>query len=168
MSPPRGVRPVPPRPGQESVWDYPRPPRVDRSSAHVVIEFDGRVIADTRAALRVLETSHPPVFYVPRADIVDGVLEESPRSSYCEFKGESRYVHVSSGNRREIDAGWHYPSPRPAYRALVDHVAFYPGRMDRCLVDGEEVQPQVGGFYGGWVTSSVVGPFKGGPGTFGW
>ena len=150
------------------MWDYPRPPRVDRSSTHVVVELGGAVIADTHAALRVLETSHPPVFYIPRTDIVDGVLEESPRSSYCEFKGEALYLQVLSGERREHDAAWHYPQPRPAYRALIDHVAFYPGRMDRCLVDGEDVRPQEGGFYGGWVTSSVVGPFKGGPGTFGW
>jgi uncharacterized protein (DUF427 family) len=168
VSPPRGVRPATPAPGQESVWDYPRPPRVEQSSAHVVIEFGGRIIAETHAALRVLETSHPPVFYVPYADIVDGVLEEGERSSYCEFKGEARYYHVVSDDRREIDAAWHYPQPRPAYRGLVGHVAFYPGRMDRCLVDGEEVRPQEGGFYGGWVTSAVVGPFKGGPGTFGW
>jgi uncharacterized protein (DUF427 family) len=168
VSPPRGVRPASPGPGQESVWDYPRPPRVEASRAHVLVEFGGRVIADTHAAFRVLETSHPPVFYVPRADIVDGVLEESGRFSYCEFKGEARYYQVVSGDRREIDAAWHYPQPRPTYRMLVEHVAFYPGRMDRCLVDGEEVRPQEGGFYGGWVTSSVVGPFKGGPGTFGW
>ena len=108
MSPPRGVQRVVPGPGQESVWDYPRPPRVEPSSAHVVVELGGRIIADTRNALRVLETSHPPVFYVPYADIADGVLEETPRSSYCEFKGEARYYHVSSGDR-EADATWHFP-----------------------------------------------------------
>ena len=111
MSPPRGVRPIPPAPGQESVWDYPRPPRVEKSSAHVVVELGGRVIADTHAALRVLETSHPPVFYVPYADIADGVLDDSARSSYCEFKGEARYFDVSSGDRREADAAWFYPAP---------------------------------------------------------
>ena len=168
MSPPRGVRPIPPGAGQESVWDYPRPPRVEKSTAHVVVELGGQVIADTHVALRVLETSHPPVFYVPYADIADGVLDESARASYCEFKGEARYYDVSSGDRHEVNGAWYYPSPRSAYGALTDHVAFYPGRMDRCLVDGEDVRPQEGGFYGGWVTSSVVGPFKGGPGTFGW
>jgi uncharacterized protein (DUF427 family) len=154
---------VAPGPGQESVWDYPRPPRVEPVTARIRVELDGRIIADTTAAYRVLETSHPPVYYLPREDIV-GVAESAAPSTYCEFKGVARYVDVGT----KTAAGWYYPQPSKGYQAIRDHVAFYPAKMDACWVGEEQVQPQEGDFYGGWVTRDIVGPFKGAPGTWGW
>lgn len=165
---PRGVVPVVPGPGQESVWGYPRPPRVERSARHVVVELGGLVVVDTVRALRVLETSHPPSWYLPLDDVRPGVLVPVGGTTTCEFKGTAHYFDVVAGPRREPRAAWRYPDPAPGYEALRDHVALYPGRMDRCAVDGIEVAPQEGGFYGGWVTPDVVGPFKGGPGSWGW
>lgn len=160
--------PIEPGPGQESVWDYPRPPRVEPTSAHVQVVLGGEVVCDTRRALRVLETSHPPTYYLPRADFAADSLEPAPGSSYCEYKGVAAYLTVVGGGERREAAAWTYPDPSPGFSALRDHVAVYPGRMDRCTVDGEVVRPQEGGFYGGWITDAVVGPFKGGPGTRGW
>jgi uncharacterized protein (DUF427 family) len=157
-----------PAPGQESVWDYPRPPRVERSDEEVVVVLGGVVVARSRAALRVLETSHPPAYYLPDASFVEGSLVPVGGTTYCEFKGTASYVDVIAGGRRAARGGWTYRVPSPGYEALVDHVAVMPGRMDRCTLDGEVVVPQAGGFYGGWITSRVVGPFKGGPGTAGW
>lgn len=162
------MRRVEPGPGQESVWDYPRPPRLERSTRHVVVRLGGRTIAETRDAWRVLETSHPPVWYVPRADVADGVLVASPHTSWCEFKGEAAYWTVTAGGLTRPDAAWSYPRPSPGFAAMADAVAFYPDRMDECLVDGERVRAQAGGFYGGWITADVVGPFKGEAGTRFW
>jgi uncharacterized protein (DUF427 family) len=156
-------------PETESVWDYPRPPRVEPSEEHVVVELGGSVVADTRHALRVLETTHPPVYYLPRSDIADGALRPASGTSFCEFKGTASYEDVVGADGVVAHrAAWHYPSPATGFESLVDHVAIYPGRMDRCTVDGEVVQPQDGDFYGGWITSRVRGPFKGAPGTTGW
>jgi uncharacterized protein (DUF427 family) len=155
---------LPLKPGQESVWDYPRPPRVEATSARVVIRRDGRVIADTTDAVRVLETSHPPVYYLPRSAFEPGTLESAPGTSFCEFKGEAHYVDVAGAAR----AGWFYPSPSRGFESLVDRVAVYPSAMNECSVDGEIVQPQEGDFYGGWITAAIVGPFKGAAGTWGW
>lgn len=154
----------------ESVWDYPRPPRVEPSSEHVVVEHAGRPIADTCASYRVLETSHPPTYYVPLADVADGVLvpARSGLRTLCEFKGQAQYFDLELPGVRVADVGWTFPRPVAGYEALVDHVAFYPSRVQRCLVDDEVVTPQPGGFYGGWITPRVVGPFKGAPGTMGW
>ncbi len=154
----------------ESVWDYPRPPRLEASPSEVVIEFGGVPIVSTRRSLRVLETSHPPVHYVPIDDVVPGVLREASGSSYCEWKGVAAYFDVVAPEGGPVlsRAAWHYPTPTTAYAAIRGHVAFYPSLMDRCLLDGEQVQAQEGDFYGGWITSRVVGPFKGGPGTRGW
>ena len=157
-----------PGPGQESVWDYPRPPRLERTDEVVEVELGGRTIARTTRALRVLETSHPPTYYLPMEDVEDGVLRPAAGSSFCEWKGHAAYLDVVSGNRLAERAAWHYPEPTAPFAELRGHVAIYPGRMDRCLVDGEQVQAQPGGFYGGWITSRVVGPFKGEPGTMGW
>jgi uncharacterized protein (DUF427 family) len=162
------VKRVAPAPGQESVWDYPRPPRLERSAKHVVVRLGGVVVADTTAAWRVLETSHPPVWYVPRSDVAAGTLEPTGRTSYCEFKGTADYWTVRAGGEVRADAAWSYPRPSPGFEAMTGAVAFYPGRMDGCTVDGEVVRPQAGGFYGGWITDDVVGPFKGEPGTWGW
>lgn len=157
-----------PGPGQESVWDYPRPPRLEQMSERVVVEHGGRVIVDTRAAWRVLETSHPPTYYLPANAFVDGVLQPAAGGSYCEFKGVAAYVDVVVGDDVVPGVGWTYPDPTPAYAALRGAVALYPGRLDRVTVDGEVVRAQEGDFYGGWITDRVVGPFKGAPGTRGW
>ena len=153
-----------PRPGQESVWDYPRPPRVEAVPERITIVLDGVVVADSTRAVRVLETSHPPVYYVPREDFGAGVLSPAEGSSVCEFKGEAGYLSVGRVDR----AAWFYDSPRPGFESLTGLVAVYPSKMDSCSVDGETVVPQEGDFYGGWITSRVVGPFKGAPETFGW
>jgi uncharacterized protein (DUF427 family) len=159
---------IEPGPGQESVWDYPRPPRVEPVSAPVRVVFGGATIADTRAAWRVLETSHPPVYYIPPADIVPGALVRTARGSFCEWKGAAVYFTVRSGGREAPDAAWGYPSPTRGFEPIRDHVAFYAGPMDACYVGDERVTPQPGGFYGGWITSHVVGPFKGVDGSWGW
>ncbi len=159
---------VQPGPGQESVWDYPRPPRVEPSSKRVQVVFNGLIIADSTAAVRVLETSHPPVYYVPARDIIMAHLSRTSRSSFCEFKGQAGYYTITVAERQAVNAAWYYPNPAPGYELLRDAVAFYPGRMDACYVGAERVQAQEGDFYGGWITSELVGPFKGGPGTIGW
>ena len=153
----------------ERAADYPRPPRVEATDERVRIELGGVVIVDTTSAVRVLETFHPPVYYVPRAAFADGVLRnDTDRRTFCEFKGYATYGSLWVGARAAIDAAWWYDDPKPGFEALRDHVAVYPGKVDACFVDDERVQPQEGGFYGGWITSRVVGPFKGGPGTEGW
>ncbi len=135
---------------------------MEPTDEHVVVELGGGVVAETRRALRVLETSHPPVYYVPIEDVVDGALRPSARRTFCEFKGWAAYVDVVGADGRVApDAGWTYPEPTPGFEVLAGTVAFYPGRMDRCLVDGEQVRAVQGDFYGGWVTSRVAGPFKG-------
>ena len=165
---PRPTNAQTPADGQESVWDYPRPPRVEKSTERIQITLGGAVIADSVDAVRVLETSHPPVYYLPRKDFADGVLSPAPGSSFCEFKGSAKYVTVQGGDVVAAGAGWFYPSPSAGFDELRDRVAVYPGAMDACTVDGETVTPQEGDFYGGWITSRVVGPFKGAPGTLGW
>jgi uncharacterized protein (DUF427 family) len=154
-------------PGQESVWDYPRPPAVDPVRDRVTVEFGGSTVIDTTDAVRVLETSHPPVYYLPRS-AVRAELLPAPGASWCEFKGAARYLDLRVGDRTAPAAVWTYPDPSPGYEVLRDRIAVYPGRMDRCTVDGETVVAQEGDFYGGWITSKVVGPFKGAPGTLGW
>ena len=155
-------------PGQESVWDYPRPPRLERTGKHIRIYFNRELLADTTTAWRVLETSHPPVYYIPREDILSGYLLPAQGGSWCEWKGQAAYFDIVVGHKSARKGAWSYPRPAPSFAAIKDHVAFYAGLMDRCLVDGEEVRPQPGGFYGGWITSDIVGPFKGEPGTSGW
>jgi uncharacterized protein (DUF427 family) len=166
--PRRRPRPEQPGPGQESVWDYPRPPRLERVDADIQVVLGGELVARTRTALRVLETSHPPTYYLPRSGFSEGALRPASGGSFCEWKGQASYADLVGGDAVAREAAWYYPSPTPGFADLVDHVALYPGRMDRCTVDGEEVRPQPGGFYGGWVTSRVVGPFKGDPGTMFW
>ena len=153
----------------ESVWDYPRPPRLEPAPRRIRIVHGGVVIADTTRALRILETSHPPVYYIPPADIAMRYIQPSPRrQSFCEFKGLAAYWNLAVGEHVSQDAAWSYPQPSPAYSALRDCLAFYASKVDECSVDGEIVIPQPGDFYGGWITSHVKGPFKGAPGTMGW
>ena len=157
-----------PGPGQESVWDYPRPPRVEPERRRVRIVFAGESIVDSSRALRVLETSHPPNIYVPFADVRDGVLAENSRHTVCEWKGVATYWDLTVGERRSAAVAWSYPTPNPDFEQLVRYVSFYPAPMDGCYLDDERVTPQPGGFYGGWITDDIVGPFKGGEGTWGW
>lgn len=161
--------PDPPAPGQESVWDYPRPPRAEARDVRVVIRFGGAVIVDTTDVVRVLETSHPPVYYLPTSAFRAGALVPAAGSSFCEFKGQASYLDVvGGGGARASRAAWTYPSPSRGFESLVGRVAVYAGPMDEVTVDGEVVVPQPGGFYGGWITSGVAGPFKGVPGSRGW
>ena len=157
-----------PGPGQESVWDYPRPPRLEETDERVRVVFSGVTLAYIARAKRVLETSHPPVYYIPPEDIRTEYLTLARGTSFCEWKGAARYYDVSTEERMERRAAWFYPDPVPAYRDLKNYVAFYPSLMDACWVGGEKVRAQEGDFYGGWITSDIVGPFKGGPGTWSW
>jgi uncharacterized protein (DUF427 family) len=159
---------VKPKKGQESVWDYPRPPRLEATDKHIEVAFNGVTIADTRNAWRVLETSHPPVYYIPPRDVNHDVLVRASGSSWCEWKGRARYYTIEVAGRRAPKAAWAYADPSPAFEQIRDHIAFYCGPMDHCLVDGEKARPQPGAFYGGWITDDIVGPFKGEPGTSGW
>jgi uncharacterized protein (DUF427 family) len=152
---------IEPGPGQESVWDYPRPPRIEGCSKTVVVRFNGQVVAETRRAKRVLETSHPPVYYIPPEDVPSDCLRQSDRTTLCEWKGRAAYWDVIVDGRTAPNAAWSYPEPTPAFEAIRDHLAFYPGPMDSCTVDGVEVEAQAGRFYGGWITPDIVGPFKG-------
>jgi uncharacterized protein (DUF427 family) len=155
-------------PGQESVWDYPRPPRLEDSDKRIEVVFGGVTLAYTTRARRVLETSHPPVYYVPPGDVRVEHLAPSDATSFCEWKGPVRYYDVSTEGRTEERAAWFYPDPTPRFREIKDYVAFYPSKMDACWVDGEKVEAQPGDFYGSWITPDIIGPFKGGPGTRGW
>jgi uncharacterized protein (DUF427 family) len=159
---------VEPGDGQESVWDYPRPPRFEPACRRLRVVLGGVTIADTVSGLRVLETSHPPNYYFPPADISPDALIPNDRSSWCEWKGQARYHTARGADRVEPSAAWSYPTPNPAYAELAGMVAFYPALMDACFVDDERARAQPGGFYGGWITNDVVGPFKGVPGTNWW
>jgi uncharacterized protein (DUF427 family) len=152
---------------QESVWDYPRPPRLESSSARIQVWFDSTLVADTTSALRVLETYHPPTFYLPPEDVFDAALRPNPATSFCEWKGVGSYFDVVAGSSRAERAAWTYRDPTPSFAPLAGYISFYPGMVD-CRVDDEKVEPQPGRFYGGWVTSAVSGPFKGSAGMDGW
>jgi len=165
---PHPIKPDTPGPGQESVWDYPRPPRLEPVTDRLRVDFAGEIIAETTHGFRVLETSHPPVYYIPRADIRDDALIEAPGQSFCEFKGVARYWSLLLHGRNSPQAGWSYPTPTAAFAPIRDHIAFYASRVEACWVGDEQVQAQAGDFYGGWITSKIVGPFKGAPGTRGW
>ncbi|HIK07116.1 MAG TPA: DUF427 domain-containing protein [Trichormus sp. M33_DOE_039] len=159
---------IEPKPGQESVWDYPRPPRLEDTSKHIQVIFNGVAIADTHRAKRVLETSHPPSYYIPPTDIKMEYLVLTPQSSFCEWKGRSGYYTIRVADQEVQNAAWFYASPTLAFADIKDYVAFYAHFMEACYVDGEKVEPQPGNFYGGWITSDIVGPFKGSPGSWGW
>ena len=153
-------------PERESVWDYPRPPRIEPVAWHLLVEHDGETLAETRGGVRVLETSHPPCYYFPPGDVDFAWLEPSPMQTFCEWKGRARYWHLRGKNGLVEDACWAYPDPID--ESIRDFVSFYARAVDACYVAGERVKPQEGDFYGGWITSWVEGPFKGGPGTRGW
>lgn len=163
-----GIKKIKPQPGQESVWDYPRPPRLEKFSGHVRIIFNNEVICDSNRACRILETSHPPTYYIPISDFVSDILQKTSKQSFCEFKGMASYYHVVSKGKIANQAAWGYLKPNSKYPELKDTVAVYAHMMDECYVNDEKVQAQAGDFYGGWITSNIVGPFKGGLGTWGW
>jgi len=158
---------VQPGPGQESVWDYPRPPRLEPTDRHIVVALAGTTIADTRRAHRVLETSQPPAYYIDPADVHMELLRPSTHRTFCEWKGQAAYYDIMVGPSVAPNAAWTYPSPAPGFATIRDHIAFYAQLLD-CSVDGEAVVANQGSFYGGWITSHVVGPFKGGAGTAHW
>ena len=160
--------PIRPGPGQESVWDYPRPPRLEPVEEALRVDFGGETIAETRSGFRVLETSHPPVYYFPPRDVRREFLIPAPGQSVCEFKGEACYWTVAVGQSRAERAAWSYPRPAFCFEAIKDYMAFYAARVDACWVGSERVRPQEGDFYGGWITARIVGPFKGAPATWGW
>lgn len=159
---------LPVGPGQESVWDYPRPPKLEEVPARVRVVFAGITVADSLEAIRVLETSHPPNYYIPPGDIDMKCLSPCLGASLCEWKGKALYFSVAVGPRVAEKAAWTYRDPTPAFASIRDYIAFYAGPMDGCYVDDERVTPQPGGFYGGWITSNIAGPFKGDRGTMGW
>jgi uncharacterized protein (DUF427 family) len=159
---------VEPAPGQESVWDYPRPPRLEPSRRRLRVIVDGVVVAESNRAVRVLETASPPTYYVPPEDVRTDLLEPAEGQTVCEWKGTASYFHVQAGDRGRRKAAWTYPDPKAEFSEIRDFIAFYPGRVDAAYLGDERVRPQPGRYYGGWVTDEIVGPFKGEPGTETW
>jgi uncharacterized protein (DUF427 family) len=155
-------------PQKECVWDYPRPPRLEPTPKHIRVEFQSVILVDTRSAFRVLETSHPPTYYFPPRDVATENLVDVPGHSSCEWKGRADYYSVVVGDARLEQAAWYYADPTPAFHSIRSYISFYPDPMVGCFVDDERVVSQPGDFYGGWITSDLVGPFKGGAGTQGW
>ncbi|TRW18296.1 DUF427 domain-containing protein [Glacieibacterium frigidum] len=162
------MTPDPVRPGQRSVWDFPRPPAIEPEPRRLEIVHRGQVIAATSASFRTLETSHPPTYYFPPGSVTPGVLQRAAQSSFCEWKGHAVYFDVVAGGEVLPGVAWSYPAPTAAFEALRDHLAFYAAPFDACTVGGKRVTPQPGGFYGGWITSDLAGPFKGVPGSRFW
>jgi len=154
--------------GKESVWDYPRPPRVEPYPGLVEILHHGHYLAKSSGSCRVLETSHPPVFYIPPKDIMMELLQKTKRTSMCEFKGMAVYFDLVTDKEKIESVAWCYENPRKGFESIKDFMAFYPSKVEACYIDGERVMAQEGDFYGGWITSNLEGPFKGGPGTWGW
>ncbi|MGB1250002.1 MAG: DUF427 domain-containing protein [Candidatus Promineifilaceae bacterium] len=161
-------QPITPSEGQESVWDYPRPPQIELTDKHIQIVFNGVVIADTHRAYRTLETSHPPSYYIPPEDIKTDYLQRANGGSLCEWKGQATYYTVAVKGKRAVKVAWTYHNPTGHFEAIRDYLAFYVCPMDSCYLNGEKVEPQPGHFYGGWITKDIVGPFKGEPGSWYW
>jgi uncharacterized protein (DUF427 family) len=159
---------IEPGPGQESVWDYPRPPRVESVPERLRVVVGGTTIADTRRGQRVLETAGAPVYYVPRDDVRMDLLESSPRTTVCEWKGVASYHTLVADGSTIENVAWSYERPKEGFESIRGHLAFYAAKVDEAWVGGERATPQPGGFYGGWVTSRIVGPMKGEPGSEGW
>jgi uncharacterized protein (DUF427 family) len=159
---------VVPKAGQESVWDYPRPPKLESFNGHIRVLFNNETIVDTNQAFRILETSHPPTYYLPISDFKKDVLQSTSKTSFCEFKGVANYWDLVLRGRIAEKAAWGYSNPVDRYALLRDTVSVYAHLVDACYVNDEKVQAQDGDFYGGWITSNIVGPFKGGAGTWGW
>ena len=159
---------IQPGPGQESVWDYPRPPVIESTDQHIQVFFNDTCIVDTKRAFRVLETSSPPVYYLPPQDVQMTYLHPNSAVTFCEWKGRASYFDVRVADKSAVRAAWCYRDPNPDYTLIKNFIAFYASKMDACLLDGERVRPQAGDFYGGWITNNIVGPFKGQEGTLHW
>jgi uncharacterized protein (DUF427 family) len=160
---------IEPKPGQESVWDYPRPPQLERSLKEIKIVFNEVIIAQSEHTYRILETSHPPVYYLPPADIqMEYLTLVAANQSFCEWKGVAGYYNLQVKEREVVNAAWYYSQPSERFANIKDYLAFYPSKMDACYVEGELVTAQPGDFYGGWITQDIVGPFKGGADSWGW
>ena len=159
---------IKPAQGQESVWDYPRPPAIEQFKGSIEIVYEGTSILKCTEAYRVLETSHPPTYYLPVSQFLDGVVIPVHGSSFCEWKGQASYYNLTMNGRVADRCAWGYDNPSPRFSALKGHISVYASKVDECFVNGERVQSQEGDFYGGWITSNIVGPFKGAPGTWGW
>ncbi|WP_045113543.1 DUF427 domain-containing protein [Microscilla marina] len=158
-----------PKPGQESVWDYPRPPKLESTNKTLRVICDDIIIAQTNRGMRILETSHPPTYYFPPEDVNLEYLElVENKTSFCEYKGAASYYNLRVEDRVVQNVAWFYANPSPKYQALQNHLCFYASKVDACYVNDELVQAQEGDFYGGWITSQIVGPFKGGANTWGW
>ena len=153
--------------GQESVWHYPRPPRLERSTKTIRVVCNGELVAETCSAYRVLETSHPPTWYIPRSEVKSELLRTSNKASLCEWKGRASYWTVCAGGETVENAAWSYESPNPSFASIKGYLAFFPSRFE-CYVDGERALAQPGDFYGGWITGDIAGPFKGVPGSAHW
>ncbi len=154
---------------KESVWDYPRPPRIEPESRRVRVELGGETIADSTRALRVLEMASPPAIYIPREDVREDLLANAPgHHTQCEWKGTASYLNAEGGGDRAKHAAWFYAEPNPEYAELEGHISFNAGRVDAAYLDDEKVRPQAGKFYGGWITDEIEGPCKGEPGTESW
>ena len=164
----RRPQPLPVTDGKKFVWGYPRPPRLETTAARLEVVLDGQVIARTTHGWRVLETSHPPTYYLPAEAFDADVVVPADDSSWCEWKGAASWFDLVAGDTRGHPCGVDVLQPAPGFEAITGAIAVMPGLVERCLVDGEVVRPQPGAFYGGWVTDNVVGPFKGDPGTLGW
>lgn len=162
------IKKIIPQEGQESVWNYPRPPKLEQCNKHIRVIFDGELLAETTQSIRVLETSHPPVYYIPQEDVNMSLLKENNEISHCEFKGRANYFDLVSVEKSSEDAAWTYLKPSTRYSIITNYIAFYPNKVDACFVDGEKAKAQEGEFYGGWITDDIVGPFKGGAGTWDW
>ncbi|MGB3180908.1 MAG: DUF427 domain-containing protein [Cyclobacteriaceae bacterium] len=162
------IKPEPVKAGEESVWDYPRPPALVSDSRHVRVIINGKVVADSNKSYRVLETSHPPVFYIPASDVRTEWIKPSEQTSYCEFKGRASYAEFDDGAEQRKAVAWYYTEPTETFSAIKGYYAFYPSKADRCYVGEEEVEAQEGDFYGGWITGEIKGPFKGAADTWGW
>jgi uncharacterized protein (DUF427 family) len=162
------TNPIPPQPGQESVWDYPRPAILEDTSKHLKVICNGIVLAETNRGKRVLETSHPPTYYFPPEDIKLEYLLETPKKGLCEWKGRYQYYDVRIGDKYINYGAWRYFVPTPDFVSIQEYYGFLASLMDACYVNDELVTPQPGDFYGGWITADIVGPFKGSPGTMGW
>jgi uncharacterized protein (DUF427 family) len=162
------IKPEKPGPNQESVWDYPRPPRLEKTNKRLRVVFNGETIADTTNAYRVLETSHPPTYYIPQEDIKMDFFSRTSRRTMCEFKGAASYWTINVDGKTLQNSAWSYDTPTAKFEPMAGYISFYASAMDACYVDDEQAQAQEGDFYGGWITSDIVGPFKGEPGTWGW
>ncbi len=165
---PAGVEPTVPGPGEESVWDYPRPPRVEAVRERIRVVVGGVDVASSTRAVRVLETAGAPVYYLPPDDVRTDLLARTRHATHCEWKGDATYWTVTIDDRSIEDVAWSYQRPKAGFEPITGYLAFYAAKVDEAWVGHERATPQPGGFYGGWMTSPIVGPVKGEPGSGGW